>query len=64
MKKISEADNMEISSLRDRVQEILGQINEASQNPNKKANKETLNFCAAELHKSADQLIWIVSRLK
>ena len=64
MKNMSEGDHLELRILKDRVQEILGQIDEASQRPNLKANKETLNFCAGELHEAADKLIWIVARLK
>ncbi|MBQ7257155.1 MAG: hypothetical protein IJS60_05625 [Abditibacteriota bacterium] len=64
MKKVSDSEYLELKTLKDRVQEILGQIDDASNKPTLKANKETLKFCAQELHKSADQLVWIVTRLK
>lgn len=64
MKNMSEGDHLEIRTLKDRLQEILGQIDEASQRPNLKTSKQVLNFCAAELHKEADKLVWIITRLK
>lgn len=64
MKEMSEGDHLEIRTLKDRLQEILGQIDEASQRPNLKTSKQILSFCAGELHKEADRLIWIVTRLK
>ena len=63
MKKMTEGDYLEIRSLKDRLQEILGQIDEASQRPNLKTSKHVLTFCAEELHKEADKLVWIVTRL-
>ena len=64
MRKVSDSEILELKTVKDRIQEILGQIDDASNKPNLKANKETLKFCASELHKSADQLVWIVTRLK
>lgn len=63
MRKLTESDKLELRSIKDNIQQILGQIDEASLKPNLKANKETLNFCAGKLHEAADELVWIVTRL-
>ena len=63
-KQISENDRLELRSLENRVQEVLGQIDEAILKSHLKSGKETLTFCASELHKCADQLVWIITRLK
>ena len=64
MKKVSDSEILEIKTIKDRIREISGQIDDASEKPNLKANKDTLKFCAQELHKVADSLVWLVTRLK
>ena len=64
MRKVSDSEILELKSIKDRVREISGQIEDASEKPNLKANKDNLNFCAQELHKVADSLVWLVTRLK
>ena len=56
--------DVELRVVKDHIQQLLGQIDDACTKPKLKANREALNKAAQDLHRVADQLVWIVARIK
>ena len=55
--------DIRLRTIKDNIATVLGQIDDASYNPKLKSNKEVFIKAARELHKSADELVWTVSRI-
>ena len=60
--KMNDID-IRLKTIKDQIAAALGQIDDASNNPKLKSNKEMLIKVAKELHKTADELVWTVARI-
>lgn len=56
--------DIKLRIIKDHIAAILGQIDDASNNPKLKSNRDLLLKSAANLRKSADDLVWTVTRMK
>ncbi|MBP5274699.1 MAG: hypothetical protein ILO36_07175 [Abditibacteriota bacterium] len=56
--------DMTILGIKDQIGFLLGQIDDCSGEPASKENKEQLLQIAKNLHKAADDIVWLVARMK
>ena len=56
--------DMEILAIKDQIGALLGQIDDCSDDPASRENKEQLLQIAKRLHAAADQIVWLVARMK
>ena len=56
--------DMRLSGIKDQIGALLGQIDDCSGDPAARENKEQLLQIAKKLHAAADELVWLVARMK
>lgn len=53
-----------LRAIKDRISMVMGELEEAAPNPQKKLNYQRLNLAARELHACADEMQNIMMRVK